>query len=487
MATTTAPSDGTVEHADPAASWRALLHRWFVTYNPTYLVSAALVLAGLTLLSRGLASAPNAPDAAEAGVSFAPLCVALVAEVYAGALIGGAALLYRMGDKRAAVMLALLAVVYQADLTLHTETCAVLGGVFLLASALWLGAFALKLVALARALRVQIAPRALATAITGAAGLALLPYALGFLTPEGGGNGVALFVFTLGALLPPRLADSVTSRDTLGPWGRLVLRRATLASWCILGALLALHVAFWRGARPFEAARVIPALLALMAARQRRERHVWGAALGALACFGLLAPAQVYAVASLVALSLTLRAFTSAAGAPAERASVEERSPYRAPAEAGLPPTHVSSQGAPETEGLRVSPAERVRLLTGALAAAYVAFRTLGWRGGALPDHPAVVDALFVVASLVMAWRLGARVVLLGAPAVALCELGGAGLLPRPRGLVEWGGVALGLGFLLLLGPLLASCLPTWIAARRARSGHPRAEPHAPINLGSAD
>ena len=40
----------------PGASYtRRLLHRWLVEYNPLYLLSAALVLAGTFLCSRGLA------------------------------------------------------------------------------------------------------------------------------------------------------------------------------------------------------------------------------------------------------------------------------------------------------------------------------------------------------------------------------------------------------------------------------------------------
>jgi hypothetical protein len=96
---------------------RRVAYRWFVEYNPLYLVSATLVLAGCFLLSSGVA--PHG--------DFAPsIEVALIAEAYALSLLGGAALLTRIGQRRPAVMLALLFVVYQWDLTLHTETCAYL-------------------------------------------------------------------------------------------------------------------------------------------------------------------------------------------------------------------------------------------------------------------------------------------------------------------------------------------------------------------------
>jgi len=38
-----------------ATFWRQLLHRWLVQYNPLYLLSATLCLAGMILCSRGLA------------------------------------------------------------------------------------------------------------------------------------------------------------------------------------------------------------------------------------------------------------------------------------------------------------------------------------------------------------------------------------------------------------------------------------------------
>ena len=55
--------------------------------------------------------------------------------------------------RRPAVLLALLTVLYQGDLTLHTETCAYLGGVGIFASVAWLAMFVAKLYALAWALK----------------------------------------------------------------------------------------------------------------------------------------------------------------------------------------------------------------------------------------------------------------------------------------------------------------------------------------------
>src|SRR5690606_9630249 len=86
---------------DAHAFWRRLLHRWFVEYNPFYLLSATLVLGGMILTSRALAAG---------GGVYGQVGVAAIAELYASALIGGAALLTRIGQRRPAVMLAVLTV-----------------------------------------------------------------------------------------------------------------------------------------------------------------------------------------------------------------------------------------------------------------------------------------------------------------------------------------------------------------------------------------
>ena len=85
-----------------SAFWRPLLHRWFIEYNPFYLLSATLVLAGMIVWSHGVA---------EQGSLYGSFGIAAVAEVYAAALIGGAALLMRIGQRRPAVMLALDALI----------------------------------------------------------------------------------------------------------------------------------------------------------------------------------------------------------------------------------------------------------------------------------------------------------------------------------------------------------------------------------------
>ena len=449
--------------------WRDLLHLWFVKYNPLYLVSAMLVLAGLNLVSKGLASE---------GSLYGPLAVGLVAEVYAAVLIGGAALLTRVGQRRPAVLLALIAIVYQVDLTLHTETCAVLGALGVTLSALWLAIFVAKLVALGWALRVRIAPRALLAATLGALGLAALPRTFVALGPEHAGTLLALFVFALGVVFPRDLTDCVTSRAELDAWGRLVLRRTVLATWAIWGVLFALHVAFWASEAPIAWARVVLALLALVVARQPRELRVWVTGGGALALFAVTRPSELSSVAALFALTLAVRAATRLRTVvPALRSTPDDPSPYRV--------RTTEREAWTTTEALaRVSPEERLRLITGTLAATYVAQWTSGWRGGSLPPHNLLVDVLFLAVAAVVAWRARGRLVLGFAGLVVghgVAVSGVLALVPRPHSLVGWGASALVLGFALLLAAIGVSFAVPRRLARPAeggeddRGGHDRA------------
>ena len=238
---------------------RRLLHRWFVEYNPLYIVSAALVLRGVNLVSH---------------VVNLELGVPAIVELYAWSLIGGAAVLHRAKLKRPAVMLALLAVVYQGDLTLHTETCAYLGTTGAIASLVWLASFALKLLALARALRLRMSRSAFAVPVFGAATLVILPRLVRVSGAETGGviASCALFAILAAGLWTTR---TIESRDHLDDWSRTVLRRATRAAWIIWSALALLHVGFLFTQRAMDALALVPLPLLLVTRFVRREVYVW--------------------------------------------------------------------------------------------------------------------------------------------------------------------------------------------------------------------
>ena len=122
---------------------------------------------------------------------------AAVAEAYAFALIGGAAQLMRLRLPRPAVILGLLAVLYQGDLTLHTETSAFLSRFGALASIAWVVIFIGKLYLLAWALKLKLSRSAILVPAFGAIGLALIPHLLRMATTEAGNQLIAWWVFVL--------------------------------------------------------------------------------------------------------------------------------------------------------------------------------------------------------------------------------------------------------------------------------------------------
>lgn len=387
--------------ANAAGFWRRLLHRWFVEYNPFYLVSASLVLAGTVLLSRGLSHTSSV--ASELGI-------AAIAEIYSFALIGGAALLTRIGHRRPAVMLTLLTTLYQWDLTLHTETCAHLGIAGVVAAAAWVALFMGKLRALAWAMHVRASRRTILVAALAALGLAVLPLVLPRLESRAGTVIVTLWISALVLLARANPIETLVELDT---WGHTVLRRTVRASWLISGLLLSCHVFFWSTHLRIDA---IACALPLLTMRwMRRDAHVCCVVAGMLAITALALPSAFALTALVAAIVLAYRAVVS------------------------------TGRAAP------------LRLATGAGAALYLALWTYGWAGGPWPHHVLPFDALFTMAAVFAAWRWRMRLALGPLSASALHLVVQSRLVPPPRTALEWGGTCVGLGFLLLIGSLVAS------------------------------
>jgi hypothetical protein len=447
----------------PTSSLHPLLHRWFVQYNPIYLVSAALVLAGMITTSRGLA---------HEGSLYGFLGVAAIAEVYAFALIGGAALLVRIGQKRPAVMLAILTVLYQSDLTLHTETCANLGPIGGVAGIAWLGLFAAKLSLLAWALQIRIDKRAIATALTGAASLVVMPHVLARADVATASGVLAVFVFAIGSLVPTASEQGVTSRATLDAWGKTVLSRAVRATWVLWGVLLGLHVLFWKMQHPMlHLGAVLPALGFVLLRLIRSEARVWIAVSAMLAAIFIIAPQGFSPCALLAALALLQRAFSRGhlTMTTIEAVASSDPSPYRAPETTPASATTVTVSSL-----VPIGAAERVRLFSGALFGMYLSTWTFGWHGGALPAHVLLLDVGLVIGALAMVWRRRARLVLV--PTVTTCIHGLVAheIVPMPESLVAQGAVAVTLGFVLLAGSLFTSYRLRDVSATPATRTHPR-------------
>jgi hypothetical protein len=95
----------------------------------------------------------------------------------------------------------------------------------------------------------------------------------------------------------------------------------------------------------------------------------------------------------------------------------------------------------------------------------YVSIWAMAWDGGPWPEHNLPLDALFVLGLGALGlWRYRAWIA--AAPlGLALGHMAlKARLVPEPRSMVEWGGAAIGLGFLLLFVSLGTSY---WLRSRR--------------------
>lgn len=440
----------------PDDYWRALLHRWFVTYNPFYLVSALLVLAGLHLVSNGLSREPGL---------LGRVGVAALAELYAFAAIGGAALLMRRGQARPAVMLGILALLYQVDLTLHTETCAAMGAVGASFALPWLVLFGVKLAAIAWALHVRLSRRTWAVALTGAVGLVALPFVLVFAPRELlplRGYLVGAFVFALGALAPRNLEDMVTSTRTLDAWGSTVLRRVTTGAAFLFGAAFLVHSLVW------SSVTVTPMLLALFAlfvARRESEKNVWILHGLLLVVTVIVRPGALSPVAAFAVFSLVLRAFSRLRTFGTQRIEPTEasRTAYRTP-EAEETPVH-SATWASVSRLEPVAPNERARLFAGALTLSHLVVWTFDWRGGALPAHSLLLDLALLLGMVVLVVRRrAARPGLVPVATSLVHGLAVSGLVPIPQSSLGWGAVALSSGFALLFASVATSA---WLAKAR--------------------
>jgi hypothetical protein len=441
---------------DDDAYWRRLLHRWLIEYNPLYLISATLVLSGMIVTSRGLA---------REGSLYGEIGVAAIAELYAVALIGGAALLTRIGHRRPAVMLAMLAVLYQCDLTLHTETCTYLGSapVGAAASMGWLALFVGKLYALAWAMKLRVSRAAQATAGLAALGLAVLPHYLHDFEPRTATALVAAWLFGIFVLHGTLHAHGVTSASPLDAWGATVLRRGVRTAWSLAAFLFVGHVAFWSTQHDIALAALLPVVPLLAARRLRTERQAWFLVVATLACVAIAMPAAFSLTALLGTASLALRALLPSVRAPwaAPVLRRDDAGPYRALDPERPPHADVDTSAAElvpvPPELVLVSHAERTRLLTGALFGAYLGVWTLGWTGGAWPAHVLALDVALAVAVALVAWRARTRLVLVPLALGAMHLVVASHLVPTPRTLVGWGGTAVVLGFALLLVSLAAS------------------------------
>lgn len=426
------------------SSLDALLYRWFVQYNPLYLLSAALVVLGLYEMHDAMAGDSSIWGRVGVGV---------LSEAYAFALIAGAAILMRLSLPRPAVFVALIALVYQGDLALGTEHYALLGRAGLLASFAWVSAFYVKLRALAWALRLELSVSAAAIPLFGALGVALVPHlsrridssALTIVV------GAWLFVLFAAALWTTR---PVRSRVPLDAWGHTVLSRSVRAMWGIFAVLVAGHVWFWTSQYSVDPAIFLPIAMLLVTRWAQRELAVLAVVAAAVLSVAGLAPELLCVTAQMSGLTLMLHALRKPV-APSIRPS-EQRDDYRAT-------SSNEPESIPATFAVAAMP-NLARQLAWAGYAFYIAAWMRGWDGGPLPAHIVPLDLALSFAIAVAAWKTRVRVIVLPLVGGYLHWSIQTRLLRAPQSPMQWGVATFTTGFAMLVGSVIAS----WrVAAKR--------------------
>ncbi len=445
----------------------ALLYRWFVQYNPLYLISATAVLVGVYLLSDGLVQREGL---------WAQLAIFGVTELYQLALIGSAALLYRLGQRRPATMLALLTIAYLVDLTLQTSVSAYLGPIGVIVALAWVGLTALKLRLLVWALRLRVSWSIDALALSGAAGLAVLPQLL-----AARAMSLPLATMVVGwwffgvAALALWTRPRVASRDALSPWGEKVLRLASSGGLTLSGVLAAGHVLWWTSQFSLMPLLWVVSVVPLLATRFiRREVSVWGTVLAVLALNTVTTPTLFCLVAPLAAVVLTLRGL---------RGPLERRETEPAPGVAAHP-YRLSERPPQPADATYIAPSplrpEAKRLYLGALGCVYLAIWTIGWSGALWLEHTLwldlVVGALLTLALWRWRWQAWPAALAIGVMVGHLTIQSGRMASNTQLGLVMLiaGFVLLGGG--LLLNTLLRRHLPNVRELRAFTDGSPPGE-----------
>ncbi len=428
-----------MRHDPIAASWQRRAYLALFEFNPLYLLSAALVLVGVQLASEALVRRGSAGQ----------LGVAAIADLYAWALIGSAALLVRTGSRRPAVMLAVLALLFMLDPVAHTEMCARLGAVGTAAALAWLISFVAKLRALAWAL--QLAPSISARAVLwmGATGLAAIPQLLPHLDRRPASIIVAVWLFGVAATAAwsRRRIASIAALDA---WGHSVLDRASRGVWLGVFAALIVHVVFWlerhrAGLDPFVLYLVGGALATRWLTR---ERSIWLAVAGLVLGTCIVTPQWGSLAAALSALALLLRAHRrpSATLAPQPPMAGD---PYRR--EPMAPPP------AGERRFVASDPAARLRLHTGAAACAYLLVWLHDFHGGSAPPHLLGLDAVLAILTVLWAWRGRVRLPLSLPIASAIDLAMRSGVIPTPQSDLAIGLACVTAGFASLAAALAGS------------------------------
>lgn len=369
------------------------LHYWFVQYNPLYFFSAFSVLLGMFLVSRGLS---------EMEWQKGQLLLTVVMQSYEILLIAGAALLFRVaGQHRPAVILGLIEVFFLFDCTFRAELMTTLGDIGIMASAVWVGLVACKLMALAWIFRLRVSPAVILIPTLAAMGIAGFPHALETLKGDEvlihlGAIWYGVMLLTLVHHVRPKV-DCALGLDG---WGLTVLRRSKKAALAMWAGLYLYHLIMWTQmfTIPFTPAQAAPFLMPCFFLK--RERWAWGTG-----------PAMIFLTPSVpVAVAPTALAV-------------------------GI------------LYGLKANRTQQYRFYPGAAVCFFLALWAIGWEGGPVPAPQPWLVFVTTLILLGMAWYWRLPTGIIAALLVMLTRAESV----IPRGPLQWGSLTLLIGFTTLI------------------------------------
>jgi len=386
---------------DPPMTGVGLLEEWFVRYNPFFIASAGLTLAGAWQLSLGIA------ELGWDDGSVLPTCVVALYQVLLGLSCGAVA---RKGTIRPAVILALVQTLFVIDPTFQTNRIAMDAtrgiGVIATVSSLMLAGLVMRLVS--RALHVSFARGFRPLLFLTVGGIALGPQLLDASILHLANGYLVLVVWgAVVVVTAVRFPVRIEIKGSRDEWAETVARRASVYLNFLFPTACLVHLKGWFDMFEPGLDWRTPLVLAfaLMVAA-RREQFVW---LGALIAFSVAfwRPEHTSGALLFIAGLLIVR--------------------WRL----GL----------------------SYRLAIGAVGAAWTSLVLWQWTGGPFPDAPAALTLLAVFGLIGLAIHRRSLLPLIPIPFMARATAWGiSGASPMVRGIV-----LLATGFLFLAAGVVAN------------------------------
>ena len=371
-----------------------LIYDWFVRYNPLYFVSAACFIFGVLLVSRGIQSI-NWIDG--------QILLTAVIELYQLGLLAGAFVLYRIfNQRRPAVILAIMNIVFLFDCTYQTEHISSVPVIGEIAIAVWVFMVAVKMIALVWIFRIKVPVIGLLLPVLGAIGIVTGPYLLYYTYFDA--TFIHLIMTWYGVILAVvyfwfrPIANCKNEPDYRCG---MVLDRITHAAWMIWAGFYLFHLISWIRFHDINVslANLAPVFIILPFVA-KREELTW---IGCLAAFlvSLVNPSFFSINAFLVGFVFCVKAW-------------KDRYP---------------------------------RFYIGGILSFHFALTSVMWSGGPFPESSLMMillSALLLVA-VGLAYRLISAFIIAAIWVLIFWH-------PRgPRDIMEWGGLFIGIGFLSLV------------------------------------